>query len=239
MLVVMEDARLKPPYRAGRMSRTSERRYTMDTETLREALEADGNERIECPVCGDQIPAYELTTDHAHTKELLELVADLLPDATDEERPSQGDEKRANRDSGIEDDDPDDLSGQTSGSSAATTDDYCGEGTGGLRETIIRFDPEGAAPPSTPERLRAHEDGASIDEIASLPERRVFGVGNEEDYERISEAAWGVANAFVGSSLHAGHELVACPECGYDGRVDQAVFPGGTDHHSDAEKEEE
>jgi len=60
----------------------------------------------------------------------------------------------------------------------------------------------------------------------------VFGVGNQEDYERISEAAWGVANAFVGSSLHAGHELVACPECGYEGSVDQAVFPEGTDHHS-------
>ena len=67
----------------------------------------------------------------------------------------------------------------------------------------------------------------------------MFGVGNQEDYERISEAVWGVANAFVGSSLHAGHELVACPECGYEGSVDQAVFPGGTDHHSDAEKEEE
>ena len=97
---------------------------------------------------------------------------------------------------------------------------------------------EGVAPPSMPERLRAHEEGASIDEIDALPERRVFGVGNEEDYERISEAAWGVANAFVGSSLHAGHELVACPECGYEGSVDQAVFPGGTDHYSDAEKEE-
>jgi predicted RNase H-like HicB family nuclease len=110
---------------------------------------------------------------------------------------------------------------------------------GPVRETIIRFDPEGVAPPSMPERLRAHEEGASIDELDALPERRVFGVGNEEDYERISEAAWGVANAFVGSSLHTGHELVACPECGYEGSVDQAVFPGGTDHHSDAREEEE
>jgi len=177
----------------------------MDRETVKKAVEAEGNERIECPVCGDEIPAFELATDHTHSKELLKTILRLL------NRPRP----------------------------AGPSDDYYGEGTGGLRETIIRFDPEGVAPPSMPERLRAHEEGASIEEIDSLPERRVFGVGNEEDYERISEAVWGVANAFVGSSLHAGHELVACPECGYEGSVDQAVFPGGTDHHSDAEKEEE
>ncbi|WP_128906798.1 hypothetical protein [Halorubrum amylolyticum] len=211
----------------------------MDRETVKEALEAEGNERIECPVCGDQIPAYELATDHTHTTELLELVANLLPEETDEERLRRRDKKPANPNSWQEQDDPDDLIGQHSGSSASMTDNYYDEDTGGLRETIIRFDPEGVAPPSMPERLRAHEEGASIDEIDALPERRVFAVGNEEDYERISEAAWGVANAFVGSSLHAGHELVACPECGYEGSVDQAVFPGGTDHHSDAEKEEE
>ena len=207
----------------------------MNRETVKEALEAEGNERIECPVCSDEIPAYELATDHAHAIELLELVEDLLH----EERLREGYEKRADRGSWLEEEDPDDLIGQHSGSSASTTDDYYREASGEIRETIIRFDPEGVAPPSMPERLRAHEEGASIDEIDALPERRVFGVGNEEDYERISEAAWGVANAFVGSSLHAGHELVACPECGYEGSVDQAVFPGGTDHRSDAEKEEE
>ena len=177
----------------------------MDREPVKKALEAEGNERIECPVCGDEIRAFELATDHTHSEELLKTILRLLS------RPRP----------------------------AGLNDDYYGEGTGGLRETIIRFDPEGVAPPSMPERLRAYEEGASIDEIDALPERRVFAVGNEADYERISEAAWGVANAFVGSSLHAGHELVACPECGYEGSVDQAVFPGGTDHHSDAEKEEE
>lgn len=172
----------------------------MNRETLIDVLEVEANEHIECPVCGDEIPAYELATNHAHTRELLELVADLLPEETDEERIREGYEKYADRDPSMEDDDPDDLIGQTSGSSASTTDDYYGEGTGDLRETIIRFDPEGVAPSAMPERLHAHEEGASIDEIASLPERRVFGVGSEEDYERISEAAWGVANAFVGSS---------------------------------------
>ncbi|WP_436932486.1 hypothetical protein [Halosimplex halobium] len=110
--------------------------------------------------------------------------------------------------------------------------------TGPLRETIIRFDPDGIAPPSMPGRLRASGEDANIDEIGALPERRVFGVGSEQEYERISEAVWGVANAFVGSSLHAGHELVACPECGYEGSVNQAVFPGGTDHYSAAGSED-
>jgi len=209
----------------------------MNRDTLREAVEAEGNERITCPVCGDEIPAFELATDHAHTRELLELVADLLPEETDDEGLREGHETPADRAQRMEDD-ADDVVGQTSGSSVSTNDDD-GEGSDGLRETIIRFDPEGVGPPSMPERLRAHEDGASIDEIDTLPERRVFAVGNEADYERIAEAAWGVANAFVGSSLHAGHELVACPECSYEGSVDQAVFPGGTDHHADGEKETE
>lgn len=108
-----------------------------------------------------------------------------------------------------------------------------------IRETIIRFDPGGFGPSPMSERLQAHEEGASIEEIESLPERRVFGIGDEEDYERVSEAVWGVANAFIGSSIHAGHELVACPECGYEGSVDQAVFPGGTDHCSNRGKGEE
>jgi hypothetical protein len=50
----------------------------MDKETVREALEAEGNERIECPVCGDEIPAFELATDHAHSKELLKTILRLL-----------------------------------------------------------------------------------------------------------------------------------------------------------------
>jgi len=62
-------------------------------------------------------------------------------------------------------------------------------------------------------------------------------MNSENDH--ISEAGRGVANVFVGSSLNAGHEIVACPECGYEGSVDQAVFPEGTDHHSDGKKEEE
>jgi len=191
----------------------------MNREILKEALEAEATEQIECPVCGDEIPAFELATDHAHSRELLRLVLHLAEAVPDDRLAS--------------------IDAQHAASSASMADDYYGEGSGEVRETIIRFDPEGVTPPSMPERLRAHEEGASIDEIDALPERRVFGVGNEEDYERISEAAWGVANAFVGSSLHAGHELVACPECGYEGSVDQAVFPEGTDHHSDAEKEEE
>ena len=161
----------------------------MNRETVKEALEAEGNERIECPVCGDEIPAYELATDHAHAIELLELVEDLLPEETDEERLREGYEKRADRGSWLEEEDPDDLIGQHSGISASTTDDYYGEGSGEIRETIIRFDPEGVAPPSMPERLRAHEEGASIDEIDALPERRVFGVGNEEDYSGSREKA--------------------------------------------------
>lgn len=50
----------------------------MNRETVKEALEAEGNERIECPVCGDEIPAFELATDHAHSKELLKTILGLL-----------------------------------------------------------------------------------------------------------------------------------------------------------------
>ena len=190
----------------------------MDEEAIRKGLEAEPTEQIECPVCGDEIPAFELATGHAHSRELLRLLLELAAEVPDDRIAS--------------------LAAQHAASSESTTDNYYDEDTGGLRETIIRFDPQGSAPSSMPERLRALEDGLSIDEIDTLPERRVFSVGNEEDYERISEATWGVANAFVGSSLHAGHELVACPECGYEGSVDQAVFPSGTNHYSDADKEE-
>lgn len=57
----------------------------MNKTTLETALAANLNERIEWPVCGDEVPAFELATDHAHSKELLELVADLLRDQTAEE----------------------------------------------------------------------------------------------------------------------------------------------------------
>lgn len=177
----------------------------MNRETVKEALEAEGNERIECPVCGDEIPAFELATDHAHSKELLKTILGLL-----NRLPPAG-----------------------------LSDDYYGEDGDKLRETIIRYDPEDVTRGEFRERLRQIDEAETEEEKQSIPERRVFGVGNKEDYERISEAAWGVANAFVGVSLHAGHELVACPECGYEGSVDQAVFPGGTDHHSDGKKEEE
>lgn len=177
----------------------------MDRETVKAALEAEGNERIECPVCGDEIPAFELATDHAHSEDLLKTILRLL------NRPRP----------------------------AGPTDDYDGGGSGKLRETIIRYDPENVTREEFRERLRQVDEAETAEEKQSIPERRVFGVGSEEDYERISEAAWGVANAFGGSSLHAGHELVACPECGYEGSVEQAVFPGGTDHYSDAEKEDE
>ena len=50
----------------------------MNRETLRRALEAEGTESIECPVCGDNIPAYELATDHAHPREQLKIILDLL-----------------------------------------------------------------------------------------------------------------------------------------------------------------
>jgi len=191
----------------------------MDEEAIREALEAETTEQIECPVCGDEIPAFELATDHAHNRELLGLILELAGEVPDDRMPS--------------------LAAQHATNSESTTDDYYAEDTSGLRETIIRFDPKGSTPSSMPERLCALEDGLRIDEIDTLPERRVFSVGNEEDYEQISEAAWGVANAFVDSSIHAGHELVACPECGYEGSVDRAVFPGGTDHYSDAENKKE
>jgi predicted RNA-binding Zn-ribbon protein involved in translation (DUF1610 family) len=174
----------------------------MNSETVKEALQAEGTERIECPVCGDEIPAFELATDHAHSQALLKTILELLG------RPRP----------------------------AGPNDDYHREGSDKLRETIIRYDPENVMSDELHERLREIDAAETEEQTQSIPERRVFGVGSKADYERISEAVWGVANAFVGSSLHAGHELVACPDCGYEGHVDQAVFPGGTDHYSDAEK---
>ncbi len=63
----------------------------MDREIVKTALEADVNEQIECPVCGDETLAFELATDHAHSKELLQTILRLLdrpdqavfPDGTD------------------------------------------------------------------------------------------------------------------------------------------------------------
>lgn len=52
----------------------------MDREVLEAALEAEGNERIECPVCGDEIPAFELATDHSHTQKLLKALLETFPE---------------------------------------------------------------------------------------------------------------------------------------------------------------
>lgn len=210
----------------------------MNKRTLKTALEAEPTDRIECPVCGDEIPAFELTTDHTHPRELLELVVDLLPEATDEQGLREGYEAPADRDPWVQADSAEDLLGQHSGSSASTTDDYYGEGSGKRRETVIRYDPEHVTSGELRERLREIDEIDTQAETQSLPERRVFSVGDETDYERIAEAAWGVANAFVGSSLHAGHELVACSEWESEGHIEQAVFPGGTDHDSDEHTED-
>ena len=217
----------------------------MNREILKEALEAEATEHIECPVCGDQIPAFELVTDHAHSKELLNAVLELLNELGYDGYPRSQDrdvmkgfgamkDVERFRDAVERDDETADRLRP-----AGPTDNYYDEGAGKLRETIIRYDPENVTRGELRERLRQIDEAESEEEKELIPERRVFGVGNEEDYERISEAAWGVANAFVGSSLHAGHELVACPECGYEGSVDQAVFPGGTDHCSDVERNDE
>ncbi|MCD2204918.1 type II toxin-antitoxin system HicB family antitoxin [Halobacterium sp. KA-6] len=131
------------------------------------------------------------------------------------------------------------INSMVQGSSCGTNDDDSSEDRGNLQETIIRYDPENVTSGESRERLRQIDAAETEAEKQSIPERRVFSVGTDEDYERISEAAWGVANAFVGRSLHAGHELVACPECGYEGHVDQAVFPGGTDHYTNPEHEDE
>lgn len=49
-----------------------------DREKLKTAIQAEGNERIECPICSDKIPAFELASDHAHAKKLMELVLDTM-----------------------------------------------------------------------------------------------------------------------------------------------------------------
>ncbi|QGX94783.1 hypothetical protein EI982_08210 [Haloplanus rallus] len=216
----------------------------MNRETLKEALEAEANERIECPVCGDEIPAFELSTDHAHSKELLNTILELLNELSHDNH--SGDRDRdvmkgfgAMKDvEGFREAVERDVEVGDRPRFAGPTDNYYGEGAGKLRETIIRYDPENVTKGELRERLQQIDEAETEEQKQSIPERRVFGVGNEEDYERISEAAWGVANAFVGSSLHAGHELVACPDCGYEGSVDQAVFPGGTDHYSESERED-
>lgn len=101
-----------------------------------------------------------------------------------------------------EDDLPDDrkaaLAAQWRASSESTKDDYHGEGHGELRETVIRYDPENVTWEETREHLQRIDEAETEEEIRSIPKRRVFGVANEEDYERISEAVYAVAQAFSG-----------------------------------------
>lgn len=56
----------------------------MKEEKLKTAIEAEGNEQIECPFCGDVIPAFELKSDHAHPEEQSKLILDLLNKNDDE-----------------------------------------------------------------------------------------------------------------------------------------------------------
>lgn len=81
-------------------------RTNMDPETIRTAVEAEGNERINCPVCGESIPAFELGSDHAHTTELLEALANQLTEGTDEERLEEEYGEHTDRNPETEDDDP-------------------------------------------------------------------------------------------------------------------------------------
>lgn len=202
----------------------------IERDILKAAIDAEANDRIECPVCGEEIPAFELATDHAHPKELLNTILDLLPELEDD-RSSQDHERDVCKGFGV----MNDVDGFRE---AVERDLDHGDGAGKLRETIIRYDPERVTRDETRRRLQLIENSETEEEIPSFPERRVFSVGDEADYERISEAALGVANAFVGSSLYAGHDRVSCPDCGYGGSVNQAVWPEGTDHCSDAETEE-
>lgn len=64
----------------------------MDKETLQAALEAEGTEPIECPVCSEEIRAYELATDHAHSKELLNTILKLLNEQSEVDKEAEENE---------------------------------------------------------------------------------------------------------------------------------------------------
>lgn len=71
----------------------------------------------------------------------------------------------------------------------------------------------------TCKHLRRINEAETEEEIQSILERRVSDVADEGDFERISEATLAVAKAFNGMRLHAGHELVTCPDCSYEGQL--------------------
>ncbi|WP_337653230.1 hypothetical protein [Halomontanus rarus] len=51
--------------------------------SLARAIEAEGTEQIECPFCGEEIMAFELSSDHSHSIEQLELIESILRESGD------------------------------------------------------------------------------------------------------------------------------------------------------------
>ena len=53
----------------------------------------------------------------------------------------------------------------------------------------------------------------------------VLITGDEEEFAAIKQACIGIYHAVAGVNVYPGHELVCCPECGYEDAVDNVVFP--------------
>jgi len=58
----------------------------MDFEKARILLEADDTKMVECPVCGDDMLAFEIGSDHNHGRFLLQLAVDLYDRLPDDEK---------------------------------------------------------------------------------------------------------------------------------------------------------
>lgn len=207
----------------------------MNKETLKRALEAEGTEPIECPVCGDRIPAYELATDHAHTGTLLRLVRALADEVPDDRLAALAAQHAASSESTKDDyygddEEADDLEDHRERVQKVIEEDSelldeLAESGSDYREFSIRYDPNHVATEIGRERLRRLEEAESEEERQRIPAHHSFGVADEDEYERIVEASEAVARAFIGEKNYSGFDLVVCPDCGHEGLVRELVFP--------------
>jgi hypothetical protein len=142
----------------------------MNKETLKRALEAEGTEPIECPVCGDRIPAYELATDHAHTGALLRLVRALADEVPDDRLAALAAQHAASSEStkddyygnDVETDDLEDHRERVQKILEEDSDllDELAESGSDYREFSIRYDPGHVSTEIGRERLRRLEEAA-------------------------------------------------------------------------------
>lgn len=94
-----------------------------------------------------------------------------------------------------------------------------------IREVTVRFDPDNETKDHIRDAIKAAEDGEEIDHPEHL------SVTDDEDqFDQAKELLKASMAISRGEKVYPESELVACPECTYEGSVGDAVFPGGHAH---------